>query len=36
MESLKEYEVDIQAIEELEELVVPSGSGFGCNCRSMD
>ncbi len=34
MDNLKKYEVDIQAIEELEELVVPSGSGFGCECRS--
>ncbi len=34
MESLKKYEVDIQAIEELEELVIPSGSGFGCECDS--
>ena len=28
------FEVDFDSIEALDELTVPGGSGFGCNCAA--
>jgi len=28
------FEIDLDNIEELEDIVVPGGSGFGCECST--
>ena len=31
---MENYEINFEEIEELEDMEIPAGSGFGCNCGS--
>jgi len=32
-EKQRAFEIDLDSIDELEDIVVPGGSGFGCDCE---
>ena len=31
---MENYEINFEEIEELEDMEIPAGSGFGCDCGS--